>query len=117
MQEYGDRIPFIIVTITNNTAGGQPVSMQNLREVRALADKYNKPVLFDSARFAENAYFIKMREDGYSGKTIKEITKEMFDLADGMTMSAKKDGIVNMGGFIATRKRLVRRCQRLLRTI
>lgn len=105
LQEYGDRIPFIIVTITNNTAGGQPVSMQNLREVRALADKYNKPVLFDSARFAENAYFIKMREDGYSGKTIKEITKEMFDLADGMTMSAKKDGIVNMGGFIATRKK------------
>ena len=118
LQEHGDRIPFIIVTITNNTAGGQPVSMQNLREVRVLADKYNKPVLFDSARFAENAYFIKMREDGYSGKTIKEITKEMFDLADGMTMSAKKDGIVNMGGFIATRKkRLVRRCQRLLRTI
>lgn len=117
LQEHGDRIPFIIVTITNNTAGGQPVSMQNLREVRALADKYNKPVLFDSARFAENAYFIKMREDGYSGKTIKEITKEMFDLADGMTMSAKKDGIVNMGGFIATRKRLVRRCQRLLRAI
>lgn len=106
LQEHGDRIPFIIVTITNNTAGGQPVSMQNLREVRALADKYNKPVLFDSARFAENAYFIKMREDGYSGKTIKEITKEMFDLADGMTMSAKKDGIVNMGGFIATRKKI-----------
>ena len=79
--------------------------MQNLREVRALADKYHKPVLFDSARFAENAYFIKMREDGYSGKTIKEITKEMFELADGMTMSAKKDGIVNMGGFIATRKK------------
>ena len=105
LQEHADRIPFIIVTITNNTAGGQPVSMQNLREVRALADKYHKPVLFDSARFAENAYFIKMREDGYSGKTIKEITKEMFDLADGMTMSAKKDGIVNMGGFIATRKK------------
>lgn len=106
LQEHADRIPFIIVTITNNTAGGQPVSMQNLREVRALADKYHKPVLFDSARFAENAYFIKMREDGYSGKTIKEITKEMFDLADGMTMSAKKDGIVNMGGFIATRKKI-----------
>ena len=84
LQEYGDRIPFIIVTITNNTAGGQPVSMQNLREVRALAEKYNKPVLFDSARFAENAYFIKRREDGDSGKTIKEITKEMFDRADEM---------------------------------
>ena len=93
LQEHADRIPFIIVTITNNTAGGQPVSMQNLREVRALADKYNKPVLFDSARFAENAYFIKTREEGYGNKTIKKITREMFDLADGMTMSAKKDGI------------------------
>ena len=92
LQEHHSRIPFIIVTITNNTAGGQPVSMQNLREVRNIADKYNKPVIFDSARFAENAY------------CIKEITKEMFALADGMTMSAKKDGIVNMGGFIATRR-------------
>lgn len=103
LQEHADKIPFIIVTITNNTAGGQPVSMQNLREVRALADKYNKRVIFDSARFAENAYFIKTREEGYANKTIKEITREMFDLADGMTMSAKKDGLVNMGGFIATR--------------
>ncbi len=103
LQEHNDKIPFIIVTITNNTAGGQPVSMQNLREVRALADKYNKRVIFDSARFAENAYFIKTREEGYANKTIKEITREMFDLADGMTMSSKKDGLVNMGGFIATR--------------
>ncbi|EGK03228.1 tryptophanase [Dysgonomonas gadei] len=101
--KYGDHIPFIIVTITNNTAGGQPVSMQNLKEVRALADKYSKKVLFDSARFAENAYFIKMREDGYKNKTIKEICIEMFINADAMTMSAKKDAIVNMGGFIATR--------------
>lgn len=101
--KYGDRIPFIIVTITNNTAGGQPVSMQNLKEVRALADKYGKKVLFDSARFAENAYFIKMREDGYKDKSIKEICIEMFTNADAMTMSAKKDAIVNMGGFIATR--------------
>lgn len=90
LQEHNDRIPFIIVTITNNTAGGQPVSMQNLREVRNIADKYNKPVIFDSARFAENAYFIKTREEGYQDKSIKEITKEMFALADGMTMSAKK---------------------------
>ena len=104
LEEHADRIPFIIVTITNNTAGGQPVSMENLRQVRAVADKYGKPVIFDSARFAENAYFIKTREKGYAGKTVKEIVREMFSLADGMTMSAKKDGIVNMGGFIATNK-------------
>ena len=103
LEEYHERVPFIIVTITNNTAGGQPVSMQNLREVRAIADKYGKRVVLDSARFAENAYFIKTREAGYADKTIKEIALEMFSLADGMTMSAKKDGIVNMGGFIATR--------------
>lgn len=103
LAEYGYKVPFIIVTITNNTAGGQPVSMQNLKEVRAIADKYNKRVIFDSARFAENAYFIKTREEGYKDKTIKEIVKEMFSLADGMTMSAKKDAVVNMGGFIATR--------------
>lgn len=97
------RVPVIIVTITNNTAGGQPVSMANLRAVRELADRHGLRVIFDSARFAENAYFIKTREDGYADKSIKEIVREMFSLADGMTMSAKKDAIVNMGGFIATR--------------
>ena len=103
MAEHADKIPFIIVTITNNTAGGQPVSMQNLKDVRKIADKYGKRIVLDSARFAENAYFIKTREEGYADKSIKEIAHEMFDLADAMTMSAKKDGLVNMGGFIATR--------------
>ena len=103
LAENAEKIPFIIVTITNNTAGGQPVSMKNLRDVRAIADKYGKRVVFDSARFVENAYFIKTREEGYADKSIKEICKEMFSYADGMTMSSKKDGLVNMGGFIATR--------------
>ena len=103
LAEKADIIPFIIVTITNNTAGGQPVSMQNLREVRAIADKYGKRVIIDSARFVENAYFIRTCEEGYADKTIKEICKEMFSYADGMTMSSKKDGLVNMGGLIATR--------------
>ena len=103
LAEKADLVPFIIVTVTNNTAGGQPVSMQNLREVRAIADKYGKRVVFDSARFVENAYFIRTREEGYGDKSIKEICKEMFSYADGMTMSSKKDGLVNMGGFIATR--------------
>lgn len=103
LAENADKVPFIIITITNNSAGGQPVSMENLRGVRKIADKYGKRVVFDSARFAENAYFIKMREPEFKDATIKEICREMFSLADGMTMSSKKDGLVNMGGFIATR--------------
>ena len=97
------KIPFIIVTITNNTAGGQPVSMENLKQVREVANHFNKLVVIDGARFAENAYFIKTREKGYEDKNIKEIVKEMLSYADIMTMSAKKDGLVNIGGFIAMR--------------
>jgi len=100
-----EKIPFIVVTLTCNTSGGQPVSLQNLKDVYALAKKYGTRVIFDSARFAENAYFIKTREEGYQDKTIKEIVKEMYTYADAMTMSSKKDAIVNMGGFIGFRER------------
>jgi tryptophanase len=103
LKEHGDKVPFIIMTVTNNTAGGQPVSLENLREVRQLADKYKKMVVFDSARFAENAYFIKMREESCKNLSIKEIVTEMYKNADAMTMSSKKDAIVNMGGFIGMR--------------
>jgi tryptophanase len=98
-----ERIPCIIITITNNTAGGQPVSMENLRGVRKLADKYGIKFFIDSARFAENAWFIKSREEGYGNKSVREIALEMFSYADGMTMSSKKDAIVNIGGFIGFR--------------
>jgi len=95
-----EKIPFVIVTLTCNSSGGQPVSMQNLKEVHEMAHRYGTIVIFDSARFAENAYFIKTREAAYKDKSIKEIVKEMFRYADAMTMSSKKDAIVNMGGFI-----------------
>jgi len=105
LKTHSGKIPFIIVTVTCNSSGGQPVSIENLKMVRQLADKYGKIVLFDSARFAENAYFIKLREDGYKDKSIRYIVREMFACADVMTMSAKKDAIVNMGGFIAMRSK------------
>ncbi len=97
------KIKFIIVTVTNNSSGGQPVSMQNLRDVSQFAKSKGVMLIVDSARFAENAYFIKKREKGYENKSIKEIVSEMYSYADAMTMSSKKDAIVNMGGFIAMR--------------
>jgi tryptophanase len=97
------KISCIIMTVTNNAAGGQPVSMSNIREAGKLAHKYGVKLIIDSARFAENAYFIKLREAGYAGKDIRDITREMFSYADGMTMSSKKDALVNIGGFIGFR--------------
>lgn len=107
-----EQIPCVVLTVTNNTAGGQPVSMKNIRETSELCRKYGIMLLLDSARFAENAYFIKTREAGYADKSIKEIVREMFSYADVMTMSSKKDAIVNMGGFVAFKsEELWRRCQ------
>lgn len=104
LKENPGNVPFMVLTVTNNTVGGQPVSMENIKATCALCHRYGVPVVMDSARFAENAYFIKTREPGYADKTIKEIVLEMYADADAATMSCKKDAIVNMGGFIATRK-------------
>ena len=100
-KEGVDNVALIHITVTCNNNGGQPVSMANLKAVREVADKYGLPFFLDAARFAENAFFIKMREPGYQDKSVKEIAQEMFSYADGCTMSSKKDGLVNMGGFLA----------------
>ncbi|MBT3323318.1 MAG: tryptophanase [Anaerolineae bacterium] len=101
IEETGvENIPFGMMTVTNNAGGGQPVSMENMRAVAAVYKSYNIPFFIDAARYAENAYFVKMREEGYADKNPTEITKELFALADGMTMSAKKDAIVNIGGLL-----------------
>ncbi|MFW6376222.1 MAG: tryptophanase [Thermoplasmatota archaeon] len=115
IEEKGtDKIPVIMLTITNNTGGGQPVSMENIKEVSEVASEYGIPFFLDACRFAENAYFIKKREEGYSDKSIREITKEIFSYADGFTFSAKKEGMVNIGGLIGIKdKELHKRCQNL----
>ena len=108
-------IPLVILTITNNSGGGQPVSMQNIKDTHAICRQHNIPLFIDACRFAENSYFIKLREDGYANMAVKEIAREMFRYADGCTMSAKKDAFANIGGFLALHNAdLASRCRNLL---
>ena len=114
-QNGSDHIAMVIITVTNNSGGGQPVSMANIRETHQICKEYNVPLYIDACRFSENAYFIKLREKGYENKSIIEIVNEMFSYAQGATMSAKKDAFANIGGFLALRnKDLATKCRNLL---
>lgn len=115
IEKGAENIPLFIITVTNNSGGGQPVSMQNIKEVKAICDEHHIPLFIDACRFAENAYFIKLREEGYGEKTVLEIAQEMFSYAAGCTMSAKKDAFANIGGFLAMRNAdLAQQCRNLL---
>ncbi len=114
-EKGAENIPLCIITVTNNSGGGQPVSMQNIRAVKKICAENNIPVFIDACRFAENSYFIKLREEGYSNKPVFEIARELFSYADGCTMSAKKDAFANIGGFLAMRnEELALKCRNLL---
>lgn len=114
-EKGAENIPLVLITVTNNSGGGQPVSMANVKEVRRICNEFNIPLFIDACRFAENSYFVKIREEGYAHKTVEQIAQELFSYADGCTMSAKKDAFANIGGFLALHnEELAMKCRNLL---